>query len=110
MMFMNEYDIDDARHRYRDHPVLGPATATLADLRDAVNKYSDGWAYWPKPSRAARLLQELITVCDRFDDERADATAERLRKAYGPLRAFRTREGIEFKITEVSDHVAHRNT
>lgn len=104
-MFMNEYEIDEARHRYRGHPVLGPATATLAALRDAANENSDGWCYWPKPSRAAQQLQELITVCDRFDDERADATPERLRKVYAPLRAFRTRTGIQFKITEVSDRV-----
>jgi hypothetical protein len=103
MMFMNEWEIDEASRRHQNHPVLGPATRTLSDLRDAVNRYSDGWAYWPKPSRAARLLQELIKGTDPLDREREDATPALLRKAYGPLRAFRTREGIEFVITEVSE-------
>lgn len=102
-MFMNEADIDNAAYRFRSHPVLGPATATLAALKDAVNECSDGWCYWRKPGQAAKQLQTLIQGVDPFDYERLDATPTLLRKAYGPLRAFRTREGVEFKITEVSE-------
>lgn len=102
MMFMNEYEIDDAADRYQGHPVLGPATVTLSALRDAADANSDGWAYWPKPARAARKLQELISgpVGSRFDDERADATSAQLRAAYAPLKAFRTRSGLSFEITD----------
>lgn len=102
MLFMNEYEIDDALARYRGHPVLGPATQTLANLRDAANANSDGWAYWPKPCRAAKKLQELIQGerLSRFDDERADATPALLRAAYTPIKTFRSRQGLEFEIVE----------
>jgi hypothetical protein len=99
---MNEYEIDDACARYKDHPLLGPATLTLAALRDATNAFSDGWAYWPKPSRAARKLQELIhgpSPQSYYDDEREDVTEANLRAAYAPIKAFRTRSGLAFEIT-----------
>lgn len=106
MRFMNSYEIDEACIRYRAHPVLGPATQTLAALRDAANHNSDGWAYWPKPCRAAAKLMALIEGDEhpegvrgaRFDDERADATPEKLHAAYTPIKAFRTRSGISFNI------------
>jgi hypothetical protein len=100
MFFMNTYEIDDAAARYRAHPVLGPATRTLANLRDAANANSDGWAYWPKPGRAAARLQELIQgdPRSRFDAERADATPERYAAALRPVKAFRTRSGLAFDI------------
>lgn len=102
MIFMNEWDIDEALGRYRDHPVLGPATQTLANLRDAANANSDGWCYWPKPVRAAKKLQELIKGDDPRiawrDPDREDATSDALRKAYAPIKAFRTREGLDFEI------------
>ena len=104
MMFMNEWEIADAAQRYRNHPLLGPATRTLVSLKDAANANSDGWAYWPKPARAAAQLQRLIvgdgTAYYRFDEERADVTAAKLRAAYAPLRAFRTRQRLAFTIYE----------
>lgn len=104
MRFMNTYDIEDARVRYARHPLLGPATKTLASLRDAADENSDGWCYWPKPARAAARLMEVIerdgTSRYRFDDERADVTLAELRKAYAPIKAFRTRTGISFDIYE----------
>jgi len=103
MMFMNTWEIDMAQDRFRDHPLLGPATQTLANLRDAANANSDGWAYWPKPCRAAAKLQALIQGdrLSHFDDVRADVTADALRKAYAPIKAFRTRSGIDFEIVPV---------
>jgi len=107
-MWMNEWEIDEAVDRYRDHPVLGPATRTLSNLRDATNRNSDGWPYWQKPSRAAKRLMELIQGYGldprnvRFDRERADATVAKLRVAYSPIKAFRTRTGLEFVIEEVN--------
>jgi hypothetical protein len=103
MRFMNEYDIDRAVQLWQDHPVLGPASKTVASLRDAANANSDGWAYWPKPARAARKLMELIerdgTSKYAYGD-RKDATVAELKAALRPVKAFRTRSGIDFEIFE----------
>lgn len=104
MRFMNTYDIDDRARQYANHPVLGPATRTIASLRDAANANSDGWAYWPKPARAAAKLMGLIEGDGldprnvRFDTERADATPDKLKVALRPVKAFRTKSGIDFAI------------
>ena len=104
MRFMNEWDIESAVRRYGDHPVLGPAVATLQYLVNWTNQNSDGWAYWPKPCRAAAKLMVLIerdgTSKYAIDRERADATVAELRKAYVPIKAFRTRFGADFEIVE----------
>ena len=106
MRFMNDTDIDVAQDRYAGHTVLGPATRTLASLRDAADANSDGWCYWPKPARAAARLMEMIerdgTAKYRFDDERADATPAEYAKACSVLKAFRTRSGLAFEIFEVT--------
>ncbi len=85
-MWMNTWEIDEAACRWRDHPVLGPATKLLGDLRDLANNCSDGWCYWPKPARAAGRLMELI------QGDPALATPAALRKALIPIRAFCTRQ------------------
>lgn len=92
MRFMNTFDIDESLNRYRNDAVLGPATRTLANLRDAADNNSDGWAYWPKPARAAAKLMELI--------ERGHATPTELRAALKPVKAFRTTSKIDFVIEE----------
>jgi len=101
MRFMNELEIEHAFYHWRAHPVLGPATETLKNLMHAANANSDGWAYWPKPARAARLLMELIagdgTWESRFG-ERRDVTIHALHKAYAPLKTLRTRTGLAFEI------------
>lgn len=101
---MNDYDIEEAVGRFADHPLLGPATLTLDNLRRAVNRNSDGWPYWRAPSAAAAKLMALIegdrTARYRFDDERADVTEEAVKAAYRPIKAFRTRHGIDFEIVE----------
>jgi hypothetical protein len=109
---MNEYEVEEAYRRYCDHPVLGPAVETLNNLVTWTNQNSDGWCYWPKPSNAARKLQELIegyrdpnadrcpscyaltTKHDRFCD-RPDATPAQLKAALTPIKAFRTRYNRE---------------
>lgn len=107
MRYMNEYDIDSAWRRHGYHPVLGPAVQTLANLVEWTNRNSDGWAYWPKPCRAAARLQELIerdgTSRYLFDDERLDATPEEYRAALRPIKAFRTRQGADFEIIELGE-------
>jgi hypothetical protein len=105
MRFMNEYEIDASALRWSDHPVLGPATATLQNLMVAANENSDGWAYWPKPCRAAAGLQELVERANlarlRFDREYSEPTAEDLKRALRPVKAFRTRSKLPFEIEEV---------
>lgn len=108
MRFMNRYDIGEARRRYQHHPILGPATHTLKSIMMAADANSDGWAYWPKPARAAAKLMELIerdgTAKYRFDDDRPDVTVDEYRKALRPIKAFRTRTGIPFEIYDVDEH------
>ena len=104
MLFLNRYEIDEAAARYVSHPVLGPATRTLRNLRDAADDNSDGWAYYPKPARAAANLQKLIqgsgqTPCPfPWDTDRADVTPEAYRATLRPVKAFRTRSGWSFDI------------
>jgi hypothetical protein len=86
---MNEYEIEDAARRWADHPVLGPATRTLTSLVEWTNRNSDGWCYWPKPGRAASRLCELVEAARRG----TIPTRPEVRKAYRPLKAFRTRHG-----------------
>ena len=105
--FFNTYEIDKLAAQYARHPVLGPATKTLAALRDAANAHSDGWCHWPKPARAAANLMALIEGDDpqrRFDDVRADVTATELRKAYVPIKALRTKTGLKFEIYDIPKH------
>jgi hypothetical protein len=103
MRFMNTWEIDAALERYGEHSTLGPATRTLASLRDAADAHSDGWCYWPAPCRAAAKLIELI---ERADSRRLDGghepTSAELSAAYRPLKSFRTRSGLAFEIHERS--------
>src|SRR4051794_12975396 len=100
MLFMNEHEIHEMARLYYGHPILRPATQTLAALADWADSNSDGWCYWPKPCRAARALQELIgSLRTYFDDpEREDVTLDDLKRAYRPIRAFATRHGADFPI------------
>lgn len=99
MRFMNEYDIEDAVLRYRDYPVLGPASQTLENLMHATNAMSDGWCYWPKPARAAAKLMELIEgdPQDRYSN-RDDTTPKAYAAALTPIKALRTRHNMTFEI------------
>lgn len=102
MHFMNQYEVEDALRRHRDHPVLVPATQTLYNLMAWTNQNSDGWAYWPKPVRAADKLMTLIEGdrMSRFDDLRPDVTVEAYKAALKPIKAFRTRQNANFEIVE----------
>jgi hypothetical protein len=98
MYFMNRWEVAESMHRYRDHPILDPATRTLAALVDWTDNNSDGWPYWPKPCRAAQALQQLIGEIGTFLDNpaRAEVTIDDLKRAYRPLRSFATRHGADF--------------
>lgn len=94
---MNEWDVTEAMEQHRFHPILGPATETLYNLMRWSNTNSDGWAYWPKPCKAARKLQEFIQGDGSWDaryGDRPDVTEAKLKAAYSPIKAFLTRQGI----------------
>jgi hypothetical protein len=95
---MNEDEIAWAETRYRLHPVLGPATRTLANLVEWTNANSDGWPYWRKPAQAAAKLMALIEQGERHDRGKyqgprtPDVTVQDYKRALTPLKAFRTRQ------------------
>lgn len=94
MLFMNEYEIEDACRLYAGSDVLGPATQTLRNLATFANRNSDGWSYWPKPCRAAEQLQRLIHGDGTWDYRTHGVYAvqpEQVRKAYRPIKSFLTR-------------------
>jgi hypothetical protein len=101
---MDEYDIEQAVERWRDHPLLGPASRTLAALAAWADDGKDGWMTWPPPMSAAQRLMELIERDGRrryqVDRVRADVTAGELKKAYTPVKALRTKMQADFEIEE----------
>jgi len=104
MRFMNYWDIDRAAEMYEDHPILGPATETLRNLQEWTDSHSDGWAYWPKPARAAAKLMELLEGDGSYFYREAlpgNVTVKEYKAALRPIKSFRTRFGADFDIVEV---------
>lgn len=102
MRFMNHYDIDIAQRRYSRStatPNRYAAALTIAELAGWANRNSDGWAYWPKPCRAAARLMELLegdgtnAALDHQMD--VDATDAEYAAALRPVKAFLTRQGVD---------------
>lgn len=96
-MWMNEWEIDNAIDQWWNDPDVGAAVRTLDNLRAVTNANSDGWAYWPKPARAAGQLMTLIQEHQKWERSEyqlprqgAKATPAALRKALAPVKAFRT--------------------
>lgn len=90
MLFMNTWEVDEAKTKHASHPILAKATQLLADLRDLTNEVSDGWCYWPAPVRAAKLLMQMI-------QENRDPGKNDLKRAVAPIKAFVTREQRQLK-------------
>ena len=90
MLFMNEWDIQEAMRLHARHPVLSKATSLLYALMILADSVSDGWPYWTKPCRAARKLQELIQANHPYTRKRdAPAPTEAdLKRAVAPIKAF----------------------
>jgi hypothetical protein len=65
MQFANEHEIESWVQQWAADPVLAAAARTLCSLKDAVNGCSDGWPYWPAPSRSAQALVGLLADADR---------------------------------------------
>jgi hypothetical protein len=99
MLFMNEYEIEDAARRYERHPVLGRATRFLKAHMDEVNSHSDGWPYWRPPVDAARQLITLIQAAQANERNQhtnrpqVEITERALLKALTPIKSFYTRRG-----------------
>lgn len=103
MRFMNDFDIERAIQNHRGHPVLGPATLTLRNLRDVANANSDGWCYWQAPVRSAAKLMDLIEgdcTWGAYKRQQGVVTASDVRKAYRPIRSMLTRHGLTCEIVE----------
>jgi hypothetical protein len=101
MLFMNEGEIDQAKERFKNHPVLGRATRILEAFKDKVNASSDGWCYWKAPLQAAKKLIEFIQSHNNFGpralaDEPPAPSEALLKKALTPIKAFCTKHKWEF--------------
>jgi hypothetical protein len=109
MRFMNRWEVEDAVEMYADHPILGPATQTLDNLMRWTDSHSDGWAYWPKPVRAAARLMELIEN-DKAATYRGglipEVTIGQYKAALRPIKAFRTRQNADFVIVDAEVAIA----
>lgn len=101
MRFMNRWEVEAAVSMHADHPILGPATQTLDNLMQWTDCHSDGWAYWPKPVRAAAKLIELIEKNHPYHWPREEVTLAEYKAALRPIKAFRTRQNASFAILEV---------
>jgi hypothetical protein len=88
MIFLNEYEIEEAEARLRDIPHLHALVVTLINLREWVDSHSDGWPYWNPPVKAAAKLMILIDAT-RFNPQ--DCTIEAYRAALRPIKVFRTK-------------------
>lgn len=106
MIFMNEWDIEEARDcavRLENANQIKAAT-TLAQLAAWTNEHSDGWAYWPKPCRAAARLQEALQQMQtaertswRLAGPVADFTDTQVKTFLAPIKTFLERQRIDWR-------------
>ena len=92
MKYMNDYDLSCARRQYGQGrtPNRLALVMVVDSLREWTDNHSDGWAYWPKPCRAAAKAMELI---DTRED--TDITDGEMQAAVRPIKAFMTRESVD---------------
>lgn len=103
MQYLNDYDIEFARLRFDEYrtPNRYYLTNVVANLAQWADSVSDGWAYWPKPCRAAQRAIALIeSTTSAADDrqEREDATIEETKAALRPIKSFLTRQGVSHEV------------
>lgn len=103
MKYMNDYDLDNAARRYDPNVVPNRAklTKVISRLMEWTNQNSDGWAYWPKPVRAAARAMELIESTTNPENERRereDASDAETASALRPIKSFLTRMGVDHSI------------
>jgi len=96
-MFMNDWDIDRAGRRYDrpDTPNLLALALTVRNLQDWANDNSDGWAYWPKPARAASKAMAQLDHLDRRNGTLdGDLPGPAFKRCLTPIKAFLTRQVV----------------
>lgn len=103
MLYMNDYDLSRALHRFNtdDTPNRYRVARVVDNLRRWANANSDGWAYWPKPCRAAASAMRLIesrTNAENDRQEATDATDAEVTAALRPIKAFLTRQGVDHAV------------
>ena len=99
MLYMNDFDFAYAGSRFARGrtPNRLVLTRVVDNLRVWADRNSDGWAYWPKPARAARSAMELIrstTNAANHEQESHDITDAELKAALRPIKAFLTRQNV----------------
>ena len=97
MLFMNEYEIDEAVRRHTHDPILAEATRFLQEFKNEVNAHSDGWAYWQPAIRSAKQLMTLISVAQRnpqWDEIDLETKETMFLRALFPIKSFMTRRGF----------------
>lgn len=92
---LNTHDLQDHVFRFG---LCAPNRAHVArvvrNLACWTDEHSDGWAYWPRPRRAAQnAISEIhgSTIMDRVAQEQRDLTEQQVRKVLSPIKAFCTR-------------------
>ncbi len=106
MRYMNDFDLHHARQRFTrsSTPNRLALVMVVDNLREWSNNHSDGWAYWPKPVRAAARAMELIESTTNEGNraqEREDITDAEMLAAVRPIRAFLTRQKVEPRDREI---------
>lgn len=98
-MSMNQYDVEDAMQWFdeEEQANLIHGARVLYRLMRWTNSCSDGWAYWRKPSAAAKKLMGLLEA-GREGNRRnygdlTDCTEAELKAAFTPIKSFLTRNG-----------------
>ena len=96
MQYMNDYDITFAVRRFTRAGTRNRLALALviANLQEETNQVSDGWAYWPKPCRAAAKAMTLVnstTNAANDEQEATDATDAEVAAAIRPIKSFLTR-------------------
>ena len=99
MLYMNDFDLLMARTRFTraTTPNRLALVMVVDHLATWADENSDGWAYWPKPCRAAAKAMELIqstTNAANDEQERNDITEAEMLAAVKPIKAFLTRQKV----------------
>jgi len=107
-MWMNEHDVEETFDRLSSARPAMPNLTTAASVLDALvawtNSNSDGWPYWKKPANAAASLMNALHERDyairfghhRDGSELTDITAAELTQVLRPIKAFLTKQKIDW--------------
>jgi hypothetical protein len=89
---MNETEIEILQRRGHTCPNVRKGVRLLYRLMLAVNRQSDGWAYWRPPGRAAGPLMGLLRERAGwlFDEKQGTVTWDELRKVVTPIKRMAT--------------------